>query len=394
LTVLAEIQPETRPYEPFGAARELFYCHDREVLIDGPAGTGKTRALCEKCHLLCQEVPNIRVLWVRATRKSMSESVLVVFEANVVPEGSSLLQGAHRAYRQTYTYPNGAQIVMGGMDNVNRIMSSEYDIICVFEATEITENDWETLSTRLRNNMLGYHQQIADCNPSHPRHWLIQRAKSGAMTRFPSHHEDNPTITPEYIESLSRLSGHRRARLYEGLWSAAEGLVYPDAEECFVEHTEPVPGRLVGGIDFGYTNPFCALGGTAYVDDDERTHLYIWYERYVSQALVGSHAKALPTGHVWWADPAEPDSIVELRQAGHRVGKAKNDILIGINAVLSRMDAGTLHISERCRALRAELGAYHYDPNKMSEKPVDEFNHAADALRYLVMGVDRGRVAR
>jgi len=394
VTALAEIAPATRPYEPFGAARDLFYCTDREVLIDGPAGTGKTRAIVEKCHLLCQEVPNIRVLWLRATRRSMTETVLVTFETKVVPEGSYLTQGARRSYRQDYHYANGTEIVLGGLDNVDRIMSSEYDVICVFEATEITLNDWEMLLTRLRNNAMGYHQQIADCNPSHPRHWLIQRAKSGKMSRLPSRFEDNPSITPVYLTGLAGLSGHRRARLYEGLWSAAEGLVYPDAEMCFVEHSEPVPGRLVGGIDFGYTNPFCALGGTAYKGDDDRTHLYIWYERYISQALVGSHATALPPGHVWWADPSEPDSIVELGRAGHRVGKAKNDILIGVNAVLSRMDAGTLHISERCRALRAELEAYHYDPDKLSEKPVDEFNHACDALRYLVMGVDRGRVAR
>ena len=39
--------PESRPYGPRGAAAELFGCRDPEVLIEGPAGTGKTRAVLE-----------------------------------------------------------------------------------------------------------------------------------------------------------------------------------------------------------------------------------------------------------------------------------------------------------------------------------------------------------
>jgi phage terminase large subunit len=83
-----------------------------------------------------------------------------------------------------------------------------------------------------------------------------------------------------------------------------------------------------------------------------------------------------------------------MRRAGIRCVPAMNDILIGINAVNARIDSGTLHISDRCKALKAECEAYHYPDDKSTEKPVDEFNHAMDALRYLVMGVDKGKVAR
>jgi len=280
------------------------------------------------------------------------------------------------------------------MDNVDRIMSSEYDIICVFEATEITENDWEFLLSRLRNDVLSYQQAIADCNPSHPRHWLWLRAKAGKTRRLKSEFTDNPSIQDKYIERLSQLSGHRRSRLYEGLWAAAEGLVYPDASSCFVEHYEPPTGILVGGIDFGWSNPFCALAGTVYPDESGTMHLYIWYERYLSKCLLARHAEAIPTGHKWWADPSEPEQIRALYLTGHIVAKATNPIVIGIDAVTKRIEQGTLQISDLCRALRAEMDAYRYPDDKSTEKPVDEFNHACDALRYLVMGVDRGRVAK
>lgn len=394
LELPAAIDPQTRPYRPWGSARALFYSQAREVLIEGPAGTGKTRAVLEKCHLLCQEIPNLRVLWLRATRASMSESILVTFEQKVLPPESYLVYGAKRPQRHSYDYQNGAQIILGGLDNVERIMSSDYDLICVFEATEVSLGDWETLLTRGRNYVLPWQQQIADCNPAGARHWLIQRGKSERMLHLKSVFGDNPSITNTYVEGLSQLSGHRRARLYEGLWVAASGTVYPDIGRCFVEHFDPPAGRLVGGMDFGWTNPFAALGATVYVDEDERSIVYIWYERYKSKCLISEHANALPTGHVWFADPSEPGSIVELHRAGHGVHKAHNDILVGVNAVTRRIDAGTLQISKRCKALRAEVEAYRYSEDSDSEKPIDEFNHACDALRYLIMGVDQGRVAR
>lgn len=389
------VSSDSRPYAPCGAAEKLFYCRDREVLIDGPAGTGKTRACLEKVHLLAHEVAGMRALLVRKTRASMSESVLVTFEQDVMPARSKLKRGQKRSVRDAYRYPNGSEVIVGGLNNVDRIMSSEYDVIVVFEATEVTENDWEMLLTRLRNHQLPFQQQIADCNPSHPRHWLIQRAKARKMTRFPSRHEDNPTVTPSYLRSLAGLSGHRRSRLYEGLWAASEGLVYPDVERCLVEPIEAstVPGRLVGGIDFGWTNPFAALGAGVYTGDDDVERIYVWYERYKTRTFLSAHAKALPAGHVWFADPSQPHSIAALNRAGHKVRRAKNDIILGINAVSARIENGTLLISTRCRALAAELRAYRYPEGEATEKPLDEFNHAADALRYLVMGADRGRVA-
>jgi phage terminase large subunit len=383
-----------QPYEPRGGARKLLACHDAEILFCGPAGTGKTRAVCEKSHILAQEIPGIRILWVRKTRVSMTQSVLVTFENHVLPANHAFKRGCRREQRASYIYPNGAEIVLGGLDNVDRIMSTEYDVACVFEATEITADDWEKIGTRLRNGKIGFQQAIADCNPAHPQHWLIQRARAGLMTSIESKHSDNPVCTDEYLARLDALTGHRRARLYLGLWQAAEGLVYPDMGNCFIEHADAPTGAFYGGMDFGYNDPFVALAATVYTAEDRRQHIYVWYERYISKTLMDAHAAAVPTEPVYYADPSRPDSIQEMRRAGIRCVPAMNDILIGINAVNARIDSGTLHISDRCKALKAECEAYHYPDDKSTEKPVDEFNHAMDALRYLVMGVDKGKVAR
>ena len=57
-----------KAYGPRGGAKALFYCKDSEVLLAGPAGTGKSRAALEKLHLLALKYPGLRGLMVRKTR--------------------------------------------------------------------------------------------------------------------------------------------------------------------------------------------------------------------------------------------------------------------------------------------------------------------------------------
>jgi predicted O-methyltransferase YrrM len=57
-------------------------------------------------------------------------------------------------------------IVVVGLDKAQKVMSSEYDVIFVQEAIELTVDDWEALTTRLRNGKISFQQLLADCNPS------------------------------------------------------------------------------------------------------------------------------------------------------------------------------------------------------------------------------------
>jgi hypothetical protein len=93
--------------------------------------------------------------------------------------------------------------------------------VFVDEATELTETDWETIGTRLRNGVLSWQQQIAACNPAHPTHWIKQRAERGpdADARLPPPRQ--PRLRPpdgtltekgaDYFNKLDALTGVRRS---------------------------------------------------------------------------------------------------------------------------------------------------------------------------------------
>ena len=72
------------PYQPFGAARELMRCRDREVLISGPAGTGKSLAALIKIDLAASQTP-IRAAMIRKLRTGLTQAAMVTFNEKVLP---------------------------------------------------------------------------------------------------------------------------------------------------------------------------------------------------------------------------------------------------------------------------------------------------------------------
>ncbi len=235
--------------------------------------------------------------------------------------------------------------------------------------------------------------------------WVPEGTKdSKSLTFIRASVYDNKILldrNPEYLTTLKSLLPVDRARLLYGDWNARrEGLVYPGFETCIVDAVpENLEGQHIGGIDFGFHNCFAALAG--FLDHDDVW--WITYCRYKSQTTLPVHSEALPKGVRWWCDPAQPESIVLLRQAGHDClackhkpmrgasGETRSPKLAGIDMVSERIRTGRLKIlRSACQPLIRELGMYRYDPMKLSEEPIDEENHACDSARYAIVGMTRG----
>src|SRR5690349_4737936 len=135
------LRPEHRPYQTHGAALELMYCRAREVVLEGPADTGKSRACLEKLYLQTRNYPGMRGGIFRKTRASLTQTAMATFERAVLPPGSYAFHHADQEYR----FPNGSRVIVGGLDDPEKIKSLELDVAYVQEASELDVEDWEIL---------------------------------------------------------------------------------------------------------------------------------------------------------------------------------------------------------------------------------------------------------
>lgn len=419
-------------------------CFYGEVLMSGPAGTGKSRACLERMHALASHRPGFRGLILRRTRESLTESGLVTFENHVVEANHPILRtGGQRKMRQSYHYPNGSEIVVGGLDKPGKIMSTEYDCAYVQEGIELEEDAWEALTTRLRNGKLPYQQIIADTNPGAPGHWLNRRCLKGVTKMIPCHHEDNPLWYDQgkwterglvYLAKLDALTGPRKERLRYGRWVQAEGVVYDgwDPRVHLVDRFPiPLEWPRFWSIDFGYTNPFACL----MFAEDHDGRRYVYREIYQTMTLVEDHAKRMlallqaeaeEVGKRLNADPAKilhrlmPRAIVcdsedaegratlgkYLNMTTQAAKKGPGSVRAGIEVVakalrvqpdgrprlmvlrdsLDRRDP-LLEDAKRPCSMLEEIDCYVWNNKVTKDEPNDKDNHALDALRY---GMCRG----
>jgi phage terminase large subunit len=218
---------------------------------------------------------------VRKTYKSLPGSALQTFENKILPVPPTQPSSRIRVYGgirpERYIYPNRSVLWIGGMDNPDKILSSERDIIYINQAEELSIEDYEKLTTRATGRAGNAPQAlvISDCNPGPPNHWILQRRDTGVLTMIESRHEDNPTLYDPMtslitergkrtMAVLDALTGVRYYRLRKGLWVAAEGIVYEEfdrAVHVIPRFEIPLSWQRFISIDFGYTIHSVVLGG-------------------------------------------------------------------------------------------------------------------------------------
>jgi hypothetical protein len=196
-----------------------------------------------------------------------------------------------------------------------------------------------------------------------------------------------PRIPPEYLAEERRLMRPEiYEQEYECAFTAAEGQVYPDFAAAVVD---ALPAGIqavkwLGGIDFGTRNPFAALWGFF----DPAGIFWLCGELYERGAPLSDYFARLPRELVWTCDPSGKNERLEMKKAGFRVQAGNNAKAFGINLVTRWLRSGRLKIVRPlCPNLCSEAPRYRYaggrDGRPESEEPVDELNHAMDALRYL-----------
>lgn len=298
--------------------------------------------------------------------------------------------------------PTGQKIYFRGLDDPLKVTSITVDtgVLCwgwIEEAYEISaEDDFNMLDESIRGEVPAglWKQWTITFNPWNEHHWLKKRFfdhsddETLAMTTNYRCNEWLDKADLKVFETMKRNNPRRYQVAGLGNWGIVDGLVYENWKEEKFELDAIRGCQTVAGLDFGYTNdPTAFFIGFL---DTLHKKLYVWDEIYqtgMSNRRIYEAIVAAGYGkEKIIADSAEPKSIDELRGYGLRMAaavKGKDSILHGIQ-YLQDLE---MVIHPRCVNYITEIGNYTWDKDRFGNtinKPVDDFNHLMDAMRYAI----------
>lgn len=297
--------------------------------------------------------------------------------------------------------PTGQKIYFRGLDDPLKVTSItvEKGVLCwawLEEAYEImNEDDFNVLDESIRGEVPEglFKQWTITFNPWNEHHWLKKRFFDVddennilAMTTNYLCNEWLDDADKRVFETMKKNNPRRYAVAGLGNWGIVDGLVYENwREEAFtleqIKHC-----KTTSGLDFGYTNdPTAFFVGFL---DIENKRLYVWdemYEKGMSNKAINNKIVAMGySKERITADSAEPKSIDELKGLGLRIKGAKKGKDSIVNGIQWIQDLEIV-IHPRCTNFLTEISNYTWDEDRFGNKlnkPIDDFNHLMDAMRY------------
>ena len=362
----------------------------------------KTTALNNITRLM--EYPQANLLCVRKTYRTLKDSCFTELKWAIHRLGVDAWWDIKESPLEMTYKPTGQKILFRGLDDPLKVTSItvEVGVLCwlwVEEVYEISsESDFDTLDESIRGEVPpGLFKQITlTFNPWNEHHWIKHRFFDAApdpdilaMTTNYTCNEWLDDSDKKVFETM-KLNNPRRYRVAGlGEWGIVDGLVYENWEERLfsIDEVRKIPGiKSAFGLDFGYTNDPSAFF-VGFVDIQNKK-LYVWdefYEKGLSNKKIFEKISSMGyRKERITADSAEPKSIDELNTLGlHVTGakKGKDSILNGIQWIQDL----EIIIHPRCVNFITEISNYTWDTDKFGNKlnkPIDDFNHLMDAMRY------------
>ena len=305
----------------------------------------------------------------------------------------------------TITLPNGSIFLFKGMDDSEKIKSITdiTDIWCE-EATELSEDEYTQLDLRLRA-LVDDLQLIVSFNPISKVNWVYKKwfeeegPRPNTMILHTTY-KDNRFLPAAYIAAIEEKI-HSNPTYYKiyalGEFASLDKLVFNNWRKEFFNHSDIV-GDLIVGLDFGFTNDITALVAGVLVQSEKRIYVFQeWGDTNKTNDEIAAIITSLGFAKsVIIADAAEPKSIEEIKRKGvphiRECVKGPDSILHGIQ----KLQQYEIIVHPSCVGLIIELENYSWQKdkktNEYTNKPVDNFNHYIDALRYGIQSTEKRKL--
>lgn len=281
-----------------------------------------------------------------------------------------------------YSYPGGAQIEFFSADQSGKAHGPRRDVLFLNEAINIPKSVCDQLTIRTRWKV------FIDHNPC-GEYWVHELRGRPDVAWIHSTYRDAMEVVPfdivKDIETWKERDPNRYRVYGLGEVGNVQGLVHPNFSLC---DDLPAQGDTFYGLDFGFTNDPTALVKCVLVGEDLYCDQLI-YESGLTNDAIARRFDSFGIRRNYdevYADCAEPKSITEISRCGYNVKpavKGVDSLLAGIQ----RVNQYRQHWTKRSVDAIKEQRNYRYvetSDGKITNKPVDDYNHAMDARRYAV----------
>lgn len=301
------------------------------------------------------------------------------------------------------TMRNGSEILFRSTDHPDRLRGPSISWWYGDEAALYLPKVWQIMIGRLRQ--FGLHGWAWITTTPKGRNWIWQKFVQAARKGYRLFRVStlmNPYLNSEFVAGLvDEFVGDFAAQELYGEFIAFEGLIYAEFDRN--RHTTTARPeqfkQVVAGVDWGFSNPGVML--VFGVDADDR--MWGLHEEYRRQRRIeewADVAKDLRDTYSidrFFCDPSEPDYIKALVQKGCKAEAANNEVNAGIQRVKNRLVVRSdkkprLIFSHSFPWTFSEFDQYQWQGTKdggFADKPMKANDHTLDALRYVVMGVDK-----
>jgi len=291
----------------------------------------------------------------------------------------------------TYRFHNGSYIEFFSADQPDKMRGARRNLLYVNEANNVHFEAYYQMAIRTSGVI------YIDFNPT-AKFWAHTEVLEEDDSEFLKlTYKDNEALPQTIVDEIEANEKKAEKSKYWANWwrvyglgevGALDGVILEDWEEV---KEVPPEARLLGyGMDFGFSNSYTSVVG---VYEYNETYILdeVFYKRGVYPYQIYQSIKDEVGSEDVWADHARPDSIKELKDLGLRIRGAEKP-RDAMESFLDKMNRQTFFVSSRSENIKHELNNWTWAKDKGGESlnvPIKEFDHAMDAVKYLLISKDK-----
>ena len=384
----------------------------RYRVCKGSRGSKKSKTTALFFIYSMMKYPGANLLVVRKVYRTLKDSCFTDLKWAINILGVQDYWSVKESPLEIVYIPTGQKILFRGLDDPLKVTSITVETgnLCwawIEEAYEINrEQDFNMLDESIRGKIEEplYKQITLTFNPWNERHWIKKRffdvEDENIMAKTTNYmcNEWLDESDKKLFEDMKKNNPRRYQVAGLGNWGIVEGLVYENWEEKEFDVNEISKRKGVKsafGLDFGYTNDpsafFCGLIDVAnkeiYVFDE--IYKKAMKNRQIAEEII---RKGYGKEKIV-ADSQEPKSVDELYDLGLKGIRKSRKGRDSINNGVQYIQDYRIIIHPRCVNFITEISNYMWDKDKFDNpvnKPVDDFNHLMDAMRYALESYSKG----